>query len=330
MDKNFTRLLDTLAVVQRTDRLTTPQIRERLEARGHHVTARTVQRDLEDLATSFPLECDQRTRPYGWRWRDSAPRLALPAMDWPEAISFHLLSTYLKGVLPVSVQEAIQPYVDEARRKLSQHFDNLPLRRWPERVRVIAPGPAFLPPKISRAVHVATTQAILLGRRLKIRYLAFDQKTAKAYIVSPLGLVQHGAVFYVPVRFDGHEDIRTITLHRVQRADVLADPSGIEDFDLSGWIEQGGLGFGGETRVQLVLRLFESAGDLLIEAPLSADQTAMTESTGVHLVRASVLDTQQLRRWLLSLGARVEVVAPVTLRRHIAQSLRTAASHYRS
>lgn len=328
MDRNFPRLLDTLAILQRTAHLSTTTIHARLEARGHDVNVRTLQRDLEDLARIYPIDCNRDSRPFTWCWRATAARIALPAMDWPEAISFHLVSTYLDGVLPASVKEGIQPYVDEARRKLALHFDDLPLRRWPERVRVISPGQPLLAPKTSSQVHLAVVEAVLLGRRLKIRYQGFDKKAAKPYIVSPLGLVQNGAAFHMPVRFDGHDDVRTITLHRVVSAEMLSDASGIEDFDLARWIDEGALGFGGSAMIEIKLRLFESAGELLVEAPLSKDQQIYLEAQGVHVVTATLTKTVQLTRWLLGLGPRVEVVAPPELRDELRSAVRAAADRY--
>ena len=198
MDRNFKRLLD-LTLLPRNGKLSKSQLRERLVARGHEVTARAVQRDLEGLAQAFPIECDARSRPYGWGWREGTPRLSLPGMDWAEAVSFQMLGTYLEGVLPPSVMATLQPYVDEARRKLAQHFQDLPLRRWPDRVRIIAPGPSLVAPKVSKAVHAAVTEAVLLGRQLRITYRGFDKQAAKSYTVPPLGLVQFGQRFYLPV-----------------------------------------------------------------------------------------------------------------------------------
>lgn len=329
MDKNFSRLLDTLAILQRSSRLSTPEIQTRLAARGHQVTPRTVQRDLEALSAVYPLECDQRTRPFAWSWRKSAERISLPGMDWPEAVSFNLLSSYLDGVLPGSVKDSIQPYVEEARQKLTQHFDKLPLRRWPERVRVVWHGQQLLAPQVSRSVHLAVTEAVLLGQRLRIHYKAFVQSAAKTYLVSPLGLVQSGAAFYVPVRFDGHHDVRTIALHRIRRAEIVDAPSGIEQFSLDEWLAKGGLGFGGHEEIQLVIRLFDRTVEILTETPLSRDQTIASDNEeGTHLVRATVLDTVQLRRWLLSMGHRVEVVAPASLRAHVTQVLVLAVKRY--
>lgn len=328
MDKNFARLVDTLAVLQRSRRLTTTEVRSRLEARGHDVTARTVQRDLEQLAATYPLECDQRSRPFAWGWRGDAGQVALPSMDWPEAVSFHLLATYMEGLLPSIVQDGIAKYVAEARRRLAEHFDQLPLRRWPERVRVIPSGQAFLPPKVSRSVHSAVSEAVLLGRRLRIRYRRFDRPTAKPYVVSPLGLVQYGNVFYVPVRFDGHQDVRTLPLHRISRAELLEEPSGIEDFDLSAWIEQGAMGFGGGELIELVLLLKEGMGGLLRESPLSKDQEIVVVGPGLDRCKAIVRDTAQLRRWILSFGSRVTVEAPSGLVEAIGQEWLAASELY--
>lgn len=328
MDRNFNRLLELLTLLPREGRMSTPDLHRRLIARGFDVTPRTLQRDLEELAKVYPIECDTRSRPYGWRWRSSAQRLSLPGMDWAEAVSFQMLATYLEGVLPASVMAALRPYVDEARRKLAQHFQDLPLRRWPDRVRIVPQGPSIVPPRISKAVHAAVTEAVLLGRKLRISYRSFDSQAAKAYTVSPLGLVQFGHGFYMPVRFEEHEDVRTLKLHRMQRAELLDAPSGIEDFDLAGWIEAGALGFGGSERIRLVARFFDGAGEWVQEAPLSEDQQVVAEGGGVHRITAHTVLTVQLRRWLLGLGPRVEVVEPAHLREDIAQELRTAASRY--
>ncbi len=269
-----------------------------------------------------------RSRPYGWGWHEGAPRLSLPGMDWAEAVSFQMLATYLEGVLPSSVMETLQPYVDQARDKLALHFHDLPLRHWPQRVRIIPPGPSMAAPRVSSAVHAAVTEAVLQGRQLRLSYRGFDKAQSRSYLVSPLGLVQFGHGFYMPVRFDGHEDVRTLKLHRVQRAQVAPGPLGIEHFDLGAWIDAGALGFGGSEGVQLVARFFDGAGEWVQEAPLSADQEVVVEAGGTHVVTASVLATVQLRRWLLGLGRRVEILQPPTLREKMARELRAAVARY--
>lgn len=327
MDRNFPRLLDTLAVLQRTGRLTTTQIKERLKARGHEVHVRTVQRDLEQLATVYPIECDDSSKPFSWSWRADARRLSVPGMDWPEAISFDLLDKYLDGVLPPSVKDGIKPYVTEARAKLAQHFD-LPLRRWPDRIRVVPAGPPLTAPRISRAAHEALIESVLLGRQAKIQYRR--EQGGKSYVISPLGLVQYGAVFYLPVRFDGHDDVRTIALHRVQRAELLESDSNIESFDLEAWLAKGALGFGGTDMIQLVIHCRNHAGDKLLETQLAEDQIVQIPALGEQRIQAKVRDTQQLRRWLLCQGRDIEVIEPKTLRQWLADEHSAVAKAHRA
>jgi hypothetical protein len=62
-------------------RIDTATLEARLRERGIEVHRRTIQRDLLDLATVFPLVSDERSKPYGWRWADDAELLcALPAL----------------------------------------------------------------------------------------------------------------------------------------------------------------------------------------------------------------------------------------------------------
>jgi predicted DNA-binding transcriptional regulator YafY len=46
-------------------------IESRLRERGHAIHRRTIQRDLVELASVFPIVADERSKPYGWRWSDA-------------------------------------------------------------------------------------------------------------------------------------------------------------------------------------------------------------------------------------------------------------------
>ena len=62
-------------------RIDTATLEARLRERGVDVHRRTIQRDLLELATVFPIVSDDRSKPYGWRWADDAELLcAIPAL----------------------------------------------------------------------------------------------------------------------------------------------------------------------------------------------------------------------------------------------------------
>jgi predicted DNA-binding transcriptional regulator YafY len=67
-------------------RIDSATLAERLRARGLEVHRRTVQRDLVELASVFPIVSDERSKPYGWRWADDAELLcAIPALPGVKA-----------------------------------------------------------------------------------------------------------------------------------------------------------------------------------------------------------------------------------------------------
>src|SRR5690606_23775007 len=150
--------------------------------------------------------------------------LSLPEMDWPEALSFRLLEDYLAGLLPDSIAEHLEPHFDQARRKLDSQFRAAPIRRWPEKVRVISPNQPLLSPAIKRAVHRAVSEALLEERQLDLTYRSVGSTAAQKYRIHPLGLVLEGNVLYLVARFFDYDDARTLAMHRIERATMLDEP----------------------------------------------------------------------------------------------------------
>jgi len=59
----------------------------RLRDMDFQVTERTIQRDLIELATVFPLVVDDRNKPFGWSWQKDAASFNLPGLSLPEALT---------------------------------------------------------------------------------------------------------------------------------------------------------------------------------------------------------------------------------------------------
>lgn len=334
MDRNFRRLVDTLALIPEGRLISTAEIRKRLEARGHSVTMRTIQRDLYDLADQFGIECDERSKPFGWRWRRNAARVSLPAMDWTAAISFNLIEQHMRLLLPGSELERLRPYFDEARRRLHSAFPDVPIKAWPERIRVVSPEQPRISPPVLPAVHAAVTEGLLLGLQLDIEYRAKNGKSVETHRIHPLGLVQHGRVYYLVATYYEYQEPRMLVLHRICKAKLLDQPAvRAESFSLDRWITQGAFGFGGTRKIRLVAEFRRVTAEHLIESPISANQSvAHFERAAVAWTRisATVIDNQRLQWWLLGFGAKVQVIKPASLRTRIAYELTTAARRYRN
>jgi hypothetical protein len=150
------RFLTMLRMLPRAPRkIETATMERKLHDEGYAVTRRTIQRDLHQLARTFPLLCDEH-RPAGWCWAPEAPLIDLPGMDPTTALTFILVERFLTPLLPRSTLGHIQPYVTQARRILDALPTNA-LGRWPSKVRVIHRGPPLPLPEIDEAVLEAAT-----------------------------------------------------------------------------------------------------------------------------------------------------------------------------
>ncbi len=92
-------------------------------------------------------------------------------------------------------------------------------------------------------------------------------------------------------------------------------------FDLDQAIAQGRADFGAGKLIDLVLRVRGYPATLLRVCPLTDDQVIDEEPEGAPFalrVSARLPSTGQLLRWLLGLGANIEVLAPAELRQVLA------------
>lgn len=321
--------MEMLRAIPREGKVSTRDLVRRLEEAGFSINARSVQRDLERLSQLYPLISDTRSKPYGWQWAPDAKAILLPGLSDVEALSFHLVERHLEGLLPTSTASDLHPYFRAAREKLAASSGRSPLGVWSRRIRVVAPQQAFLPPKIDRDVRQNVTLALLRGRQLEITYRAPWSQAAKKHPVHPLGLIQYGSAFYLCVRFYEYPAPRMVALHRIGAAAIVDKPvQPPPDFDLDRWIDEGAFGFGELGKpIKIDIKFREHAGDFLLETPLSKDQTAIPTGDTLR-IRATVMDTERLRWWIMGFGARAIVNGPRALREDIARQHRTAAESY--
>jgi len=235
MNETILRFLTMLRMLPRVPRkIDTATMEWKLRDEGHTITRRTIQRDLHQLARTFPLLCDEHL-PAGWSWAPDAALLDLPGMDPHTALTFTLVERFLGPLLPRSTFGRIQPYLTQAQ----QILDALPtnaLGRWPAKVRVIHRGPPLQLPEIDEAVLEAVTRGLLDGRKLDVAYQSREKGTLLCCELNPLGLVVKGGIAYLVCTFWQYPDIRQVVLHRVHRAEVLDVSINMpEGFDLDRW-----------------------------------------------------------------------------------------------
>lgn len=270
---------------------------------------RTIQRNLEMLCEEGFAECDDASKPYGYRLSRYAPELSNGKLSTQEALLLSLAENYLTNLLPANVTESLSTMFAAARCELNPTGDAEKARAWTKKVRVVSETQPLLPPKMSDEVFKNVTDALYNDYPLILDYYNAKQQQKTGQRVYPLGLAQQGPRLYLVCRFEGYDNERSIAVHRINRANVSKFPfTPPPDFDLKKYDDDGRFGFGEGERCLLTFNIKKSAGHYLQETPLSSDQT-MTEHDDHYQVTATVIRSQQLTHWLDGFGELVWGVA---------------------
>lgn len=310
---------------------TAAELTQKLADNGYPTSKRTVERDLGDLEQIFPIACNNKGRPYGWYWMRDAD-LSLPGVELAEALSLTLLEQFLARMLPLSLWRSFQSRLNHAREKLDALAEKNKTARWADKVRYVSPSLPLRPPHIDEAVLERVQRALLEDRELEVTYQRAGHEEGKPLRLNPLGLIQRGPLTYLVATAFKYEDIRYYALHRMQSAEVGLEPAYHPvEFDLAEHLAAGHghfVPYDSEGDLKLEARVLPDLADMLTETPLSEDMECSGDPD-MPTITATVPDTWQLRWWILSQGARIEVVKPAKLRDEIKDEVGHMAALYK-
>lgn len=301
--------IELLRRIPRHYSVTAEELHQQLQHADIARDLRSVQRQLKLLSEHFDIECDTRSKPYGYRWLPDSKGLALSHLSTQESLLLRLAEEHLRHLLPTRLMKSMDGVFAQARRNLGPGSNAKLEREWPNKVRVVATTQPLLPPKIAPGVMEAVSEALYRNHWLHLDYANSRGKRSKADVM-PLGLAQQGPRMYLVCRFRGYDSERNLALHRIQSASITTLPfERPKDFDLKHYDEDGHFGFGKGERIQLGFQITRNAGLQLKETPLSLDQKIVELENGWLQVSATVVDSMWLRRWLRGFGEDVNNVA---------------------
>ncbi|QBJ95923.1 YafY family transcriptional regulator [Rhodococcus sp. ABRD24] len=299
------RLLDLMLRLQGGPGTTAARLADQLE-----VSVRTVYRDVAALqAAGVPV------------WTESGPGGGIRLLDgWQSKLSgmtgAETSALMLLGVPAVAQDLGLSDITARAESKLLGALP-LPLRAgallWRERLHVDVPGWFATTPSVEQLPAVA--QAVLEGRRLRIRYRRGADGSTRT--LDPLGLVAKAGTWYLVAR---HRD-RTLSyrVSRIESALVLDAPAVRPDtFDLAGWWSASIAEFDRSLlryacRVRLSPYAWRRLPDIVGEEAARVVPGEPDESGWVAVDLMLEAEEVALGQ-LTALGAGVEVLAPESLR----------------
>ncbi len=285
-----------------------------LEEDGYKVSKRTIERDLISLSEIFPLECDDRNKPFGWSWFGKDV-FDIPSMDIPVALTFSLTSQFLKPLLPRSSNAHLEPHFHQAEKVLN-NTQKSGQGKWLDKVRILHQGQKLIPSEIAPEILDTVYEALFTDKRLEITYLKRGDDEVSVYEVNPLGLVFRDATVYMVSSLWEYDEIKQLVLHRIKSA-IMLDKSKRtpKDFNIDTYIDSDEFGYKVKEKPIKLKVLFDAQVAIHVqETPLSEDQVIKKQKDEQVLIEASVLDTLELRWWLMSFGDQIEVIKPKRLR----------------
>ena len=110
--------IELLRRIPRGRKVSAPELHEQLVEAGIERDLRTVQRQLEMLAENFDIERDDKSKPYGYRWKENARGLSMPMMTEQEALLLALAERQLRSLLPASLMRSMEGFFAQAARNL--------------------------------------------------------------------------------------------------------------------------------------------------------------------------------------------------------------------
>jgi hypothetical protein len=328
--------------------LSTPEIRRRLEERGHRVGyTKKVQRHLTALEADARVVSMINGRELLWQrkpWLHGSQE-GVGLMSASEAVAFHILQRFAGNKLPTAVTRDIDPLFQAAEARLSQEKEDSRIyRAWADKIDSVDGSFTLIRPKLRPDIFQTVATATFFERELNVQYRAAykgEQSDApKTRKLWPLALVESAGVMYMvaqdpsrPPRAEKGETEWMRTLYRLDRIRSVSESGESftypEDFKLRKYIEtQQVFDFLPEPAVRLELAFDGTAGNQLRESPMSKDQQIETLPDGRTKISGTVTPSLKLRWWLRALGANVEILAPKALRDEFAQDYLKLAERY--
>lgn len=296
--------------------------------RGYQVTKRTVERDLQMLSGIFPLQCNDKSSPYGWYWMQDAA-INLPGISLMDAISLQLVEETIRYLLPPSMLQPLTSRFMQAHNKLHSLNNDTPGAKWIDKVAVVQPGMAMQQPKLDAAILETVQQALLHNNQLEALYNKAHDSDSRKYCLNPLGIIQRGSITYLIATKEPYLDPLRFAMHRFEHVQLLDSPTKQpEQFSLQSYLATGAMQFSEGEQIQLEAEVNSVIAHYLAETPLSDDMVLTPQDEENYHLTATVFSGWQLNLWLMSQSNNLTVLAPSELRDNMRQQLAKANARY--
>lgn len=178
MNKRQSSLETTILIIELLKRIpkswsiTAQELQQQLAVIGLNRDIHTIQRHLKSLVESshFPIDMDDRSKPYGYRWSQQAVGFTVNSMSIQESLILQMAHETLKNLLPSSLMDSMSGFFEEANRNISHAQDPAKEIQWLSKVVVAPETQPLLPPELQLGVFNEVSCALYNNCWLDISY----------------------------------------------------------------------------------------------------------------------------------------------------------------
>lgn len=304
MSDQLQRQIDILRLLPRPGQTkSTKEIFEILCEQGYSASKRTVERDLESLAATFPqaVRCEQAQGANGRTsyWHLTSLKGLLPETlvnNNDAALALTMLKQQAYNRLPRSVFERLNSLWSQASATAEQNRET---QRWMSLIQYVPDPMRPVSPPIDPAIQSTIEGAVRDSDALDLSVQTLDGEVTLTKLL-PLRLLLQEEVLYLLAEYPGadtpDDSIQLIPLHRIVEAktSLSLEKSSLEP-DLA---QQFVLGM--EEPYRLVMRVNRPLAEALFNRPIGREQNIKADdyTPDHYIVSTYIDDSPQLRRWI--------------------------------
>lgn len=314
------RLLSILLLMQVRRRVTAQELARRLE-----VSERTIYRDMEALSMAGVPVAAERGTGGGWFLLD-AYKTSLTGLN-PAEVQALFLTRPPRLLADLGLAKAFEAGLIKllAALPLRHHRDAEYIR---QRIYIDATG--WRHSSAEDISFLATLQeAIWQERKLHLTYQRGDTTTVKR-LIDPLGLVAKGSVWYLAAAVEG--ELRTYRVSRIQEARITDQPClRPQAFDLASYWEQSSAQFKANlprypVTIRVVPAILPRLRSVWRYAQIEAESPP--DADGWLTLSVQFETEEEACEYILSLGAQIEILEPLSLRQKIVDLAKKIVAFY--
>ena len=316
--RHLVKVLKAVEILSKSGGATMDELRLGLDVDRR--TSYRIKDTLEEL--NFPLyedtsALDGRKR---YRFMDSylkkLPNLNIPELkiSLPELISLY----FLRGNRRLFKGTDIEHNIDAAFKKLDAFMPEGLADRLDQVKTLFVPSSKFTKDYCDKEdVIEQLTDAIFRQQTCVVEYHSFHDDKTKGFKIDPLRFFERDGGLYLFVRATSYGHIRVLAVERINKLSITKETFTLpKDFDPDGLLEDA-FSIVFDDPVEVKIRFSQEVARYIRERRWAKDQSITDNPDGSILLELKTSGWLDVKRWILSFGAKAEVVEPENLRAEI-------------